>query len=1247
MPAHCLLWSHAAKGDVEPNSQATQPAGDGHATGGGNPASREFSSAECVGTARANDPRRRDTIGALITAGHVLGGRFEVRRRLGSGGMGEVFEALDRSRGAVVAIKTLARATADTFARFKREFRALQSTAHPNLVSIGELICVDDLWFFTMELVEGTHFLDHVRGDHDKLRAALGQLVVGLHALHEAGLVHRDVKPSNVMVGRDGRVVILDFGLVTNLDPARQSSATGPVGTVEYMAPEQATGQQVGAAADWYSVGVMLYEALTGRMPHTGYALQILVAKQQVEPTPAAELAPDAPRDLCELCTELLAIEPSARPTGAAIAKRLGVATGTKIRTSTPLTVPVFVGREHERGELAASAAAARTQPRVHLVVGESGIGKSELVARYARELAAAEPNALVVHGRCYERESVPFKAFDGIADGLVQALAARDDAEVRARLPARPALLVRLFPEFQRIEAIAAAPDTEPDVGEPHEQRRRMFVALRELLSALARDGRVVLTIDDLQWADADSFLLLRELLRGAAAPPILVLATVRGDDAALDSALEGLPVVRTQLGPLSTEECRSLAEGLVPDAMQRFDLDRVSREAAGHPMFLHEIIRHLDLAGQGAAAASLDEALSARVALLGPEARALLEIVCIAGAPIAIESAAQACKLEPTTAARAVATLRVATLLRETQRGRRLALEPYHDRVREAVGGRIEPDRRRELHGRIAHALEAAQEPRDPQLLLRHFLLADLPQRAARYAEDAAQRSEAAHAFDQAAELWRTALDAIQRDTADRRRLLLRLGNALKNAGRGGDAAKQFLAAAEGADRATRLECQLHAAEQLVISGHIAPGLKTLEALLVEIRVPSPKTPRGTLASLLWNRAQIRVRGLGFRERHRREIADETMLELEVLKAAGTSLAMIDAIRGMDFQSRHLRMALRTGHREHIARALLIESMYQATASNPKRAQQLIDRALEIGADPEDPYVGGVIAGAHGASSYFAGDITAASEGFARSIALLDRAPGNSWEATTARLFQLFSLRFVGDFTEMHARYEDTLADAAARGDRYLESTMRRACVSMWLAFDDPVMAVRELNRATWVPPADRFHVQHFHELIAWAEIGLYHGTIDTRAQLADRFARLERSLLTRVSSIRVANDYARGRLALAGHLPDAEAKKAARRLAAEPSTLGNVWALVLDACGAASRGEVAAKGLFLRAAEAAAKAGLRATEAVARRRAAVLRHHAEDRAKAEQALRALGVRDVAKICDLIAPIGRARAI
>ncbi|HSN29378.1 MAG TPA: hypothetical protein VLT45_23975, partial [Kofleriaceae bacterium] len=569
----------------------------------------------------------------------------------------------------------------------------------------------------------------------------------------------------------------------------------------------------------------------------------------------------------------------------------------------------------------------------------------------------------------------------------------------------------------------------------------------------------------------------------------------------------------------------------------------------------------------------------------------------------------------------------------VRETQRGRRLTLEPYHDRVRESVANGIAKDRRRELHTRIAYALEAAPEPRDPQLLLRNFMLAELPQRAARYAEDAAQRSEAAHAFDQAAELWRTALDLIPRDADDRRRVLLRLGKALIHAGRGADAAKHYLEAAEGADRATRLECQRHAAEQLVISGHIVPGLKALDALLAEIGVASPKTPRGSVASLLWNRGRVRLRGLAFTERDRSEIAPAEMLVLDVLKAAGTSLAMIDSIRGMDFTTRHLRMSLLTGDREHIARALLLESMFYATGSNPKRAQKLIERALEIGADPKDPYIGGMMAGARGASAYFGGDPAPATAHFSECIAKLAGAPGNNWERSTARLFQLFSLRFVGDFVELRARYEEHIDDAAARGDVYLESTMRRACVSMFLAEDDVPGALHEIELATWDPPGERYHVQHFHELVAWGELALYTGTIDPRAQLDDRFARLHASLLKRVASIRIVDEFLRGRLALVGYRPLAEAARAAKKLAAEKTPMPTVFAMLLEA-GLAPTPEG-----FTAAAEAASRAGLRALAAAAQWRAAELRGDAAARADAEATLVALGIRDVERTCALLA--------
>src|SRR5262249_41072246 len=148
--------------------------------------------------------------------------------------------------------------------RFKREFRALADVNHPNLIGLHTLEADGGQWFFTMDLLAGTNFLSHVRPggvvDEGRLRAALAQVVTGVMALHARGVIHRDLKPTNVLVTDEGRVVLLDFGLVVELERAGSSASSQQgAGTAEYMAPEQAAGLPVKAPADWYAVGVMLY----------------------------------------------------------------------------------------------------------------------------------------------------------------------------------------------------------------------------------------------------------------------------------------------------------------------------------------------------------------------------------------------------------------------------------------------------------------------------------------------------------------------------------------------------------------------------------------------------------------------------------------------------------------------------------------------------------------------------------------------------------------------------------------------------------------------------------------------------------------------------------------------------------------------------------------------------------------------------------------------------------------------------
>lgn len=684
--------------------------------------------------------------------------RFRLQRELGRGSMGVVYEALDEERKVLVALKTLLHVNADDIYSLKREFRALQDIVHPNLCGLGELVEEDGRWFYVMELVDGVDFLTYTtkggdvpgfvqatsrqirlsrapaaapmgKGscqgyDEDRLRKALGGVVNGLTALHRAGKIHRDIKPNNVIVTNNGRAVLLDFGLIVETSEARKSSLRF-AGTPEYMAPEQADGVTVGPEVDWYALGVMLYEVLTGSLPFSGSPIKILMDKQVRTPDPPSILVDGVPEDLDRLCADLLNVDPQARPSAEDVISRLQLNEVSEPTTlSTHLTLEsvaqghIFVGRQDERKVLHRAFEDVLKGHGVSVVIeGVSGVGKSALVRRFASELRDAYPDIVILSGRCYERESVPFKAFDGVVDALARHMRHIPEMEAAKLTPRNASLLARLFPTLNRVGPIAGESQPRYEIVDPHEMQRRAFHALREVFCLLADRHPLVVFIDDMQWTDSDSLLLLGEILHRDESPPMLLVLSSRYVKGGSRSALEWESCVagdlrRIYLQELNTEASQELARMYLDRASARTSSigpDEIAAEAGGHPLYIAELVRHTAQMGKDdLGQLRLDDVIWHRVEQLSNSARCVLEFSCVAGAPLQSEYLFEISQLTQDEFTTCVKQLRVAKLLRSQGTRKSNPIEPYHDRVRESVLSHLSAQNKaHELHLRIGRFL------------------------------------------------------------------------------------------------------------------------------------------------------------------------------------------------------------------------------------------------------------------------------------------------------------------------------------------------------------------------------------------------------------------------------------------------------------------------------------------------------------------------------------------------------------
>lgn len=1229
---------------------------------------------EAIGAA----PRGLQSVRVLHTQPFLHDQRFERLSLIGSGGFGSVYRAFDTLRQEWVAVKVLREIDPARLERFKTEFRRATRVTHRNIVQLHELFSDGERWFFSMELVEGLPLVEYVRGTRpgdtrpltrpalERLRRAFCELTEAVAALHASGIVHGDLKPDNVLVTPDGRVVLLDFGLVREIAEPLSLLAGTPV----YMAPEVFDQAPVAEAGDWYSVGVMLYEALTAGLPFTGSFWNVIHSKQSEQVRiPGGNFPPQ----LVALCQSLLQQQPERRPTSREIYEQLaGVDAAPRVPASMHARPP-FVGRSLEMAALA--EAFGRLQTGAHAtirVTGRSGIGKTTLVQRFLDELRPAHAGLVVLAGRCYESESVPYKALDEVVDELSQYLRAQPAADVLALLPRDVPLLTRVFPVLRRVPVIAAHP---PDLATAtsgsglRDVRNRAIRALGELLDRLSRQKRVVIWIDDIQWGDLDSARVLSDLQNLPAVPPLLWILSYRSEDVASSAVLQTLEAVvqddasagqvhALNLSRLGDAEAEALAS-LLCGPLSQAQATHIVREADGSPLFIQELAQHDGATHDARGRSTLSELIQRRVRALPRAAQELLEVIAIAGGPLALHTAARAVRLEDPTAQ---SQLKAGHLTRSCRIDAVRALDTYHDQVRDAVLALMPVERQRDCHARLASALQQDSD-NEPERLVRHLAHAGIYDAAYRRAVQAADAARQHLAFNLAARLLRVALDlrvrlegaaaaaAAHEEPVLRQRLAL----ALSQSGRSDESAREYLLVAEHAPPEEGRELRRLAADQLMRSGRINEGLDLLTATLREQQTRIPRSRTLLVGGLLLTRARNSMR-LATRPWHSPDASPALLARIDRLWTAGVTLWLVDPLLSAYLRSRHLQAALKAGDPRRLAGGLAFEAMHRATAGPLAypAARGILDQAHERAAACADPFARGLVLLAESSVASSTGRVLESLRvGIEAETIFLKECTGATWELSLVRLHILSALSFAGRWTEYAPRLAAVMHETSANGDRYTQCALPliSACYVTFLAKDDPEGAHRELDDELRRWNRAEFDIPRFAHCQGTVESMLYARRYEEAWRVITKVWRQYRSgqiFWSGLMKLLAQQLRARAALAMMSATADRSAARVARefctRARRSPWLMAQGWGLMIDAgLAMVERDQRSAATKLQLAEQRFLEAGLAHLQAACRRRRGEVRGGAEGVAlvaSADDQLRTLGAVNPQRMAERLAP-------
>jgi Nif-specific regulatory protein len=720
--------------------------------------------------------------------------RYQIRATLKSTAETTVYRVFDVSDRRDEAIKILCHELSDPqqILRFRTEFATLASIHHPSVIQVFDFGVLQDRFpFFTMEFFPGRRITEFFDGQNwDALYDVIIQIASGLHHIHHQGIVHLDLKPSNILVADDGTVKIMDFGLAIE---GQQVLDRRIRGTLQYMAPEVLRQDRVDSRADLYALGMTLYETVTGALPGYGRPpIDVIRMHLDEEIRRPSAINPQVPTALEQIIMKLLEKDPRSRfPSAASLLQAVAEAAG---KTAPPaeflvgrgeLYAAPLIGRKSEVAQLAALVADAREgRGNGVIVAGAEGLGKSRIVRDVS--LRAQLDGARVFCGRCPINRKTIYAPFFEIFEQMVRAVNPDADVGEEIRRILRP------------VVSSGGVETSPPQQGQKFRLYNRIVQSMQDMYGFLSVNSEaggspLILIIEDLQWADPSTAELFSFLIGEAKQNRLLVIGTLTldsGGEAAIESSSPSLsfwdqraregnfPIIRvdTLTEPLVREHVQSLlGDSSVSDELVRW----MMWESAGSPLNIRRIIDYLithDFLTWHADgwAADMERIRSIRIPggfatilmekvdALGPEHRALLEVASVAGEKMDMDLLACVIGRTLETTYGMLRELVRIGLLDESNDDRTIIFPQIH--LRDAVYNAMPERRRTEIHLQLGQALEASANDGSAHVIGEvafHFARANDTDRGARYSIEAGDLASRTLAHEEASEFYRVALE------------------------------------------------------------------------------------------------------------------------------------------------------------------------------------------------------------------------------------------------------------------------------------------------------------------------------------------------------------------------------------------------------------------------------------------------------------------------------------------------------